>query len=146
MTLTVLQVKNVKPGDKLSDGGGLRLDADRSGNASWVFRFKSPLTGRERYMGLGPLGDVSLSKAREDAQAARAAIREGKDPIEERNRKRLGANEGRQGHQLRGLCQGLHHHAQARLEEQQARATVGEHAQDLRLPSIRCQGDEGHQH
>jgi integrase len=91
MTLSALQVKNAKPGAKLSDGGGLRLDVDRNGNASWVFRFKSPVTGRERYMGLGPLVDVPLTKARDDAQAARGLIREGKDPIECRNEKRIAA-------------------------------------------------------
>ena len=42
MTLNALQVKNAKPGDKLSDGGGLRLDVDKNGNRSWVFRFTSP--------------------------------------------------------------------------------------------------------
>jgi hypothetical protein len=29
MALTALQVKNAKPGDKLTDGGGLRLDVDK---------------------------------------------------------------------------------------------------------------------
>lgn len=50
--LTVLRVKNAKPGEKLTDGGGLRLDVDRNGNGSWIFRFKSPVTGKERFMGL----------------------------------------------------------------------------------------------
>jgi hypothetical protein len=72
MTLTALQVKNAKPGDKLRDGGGLRLDVDRSGNKSWVFRFTSPITGRERWMGLGPLRDVTLAQARDAAADARS--------------------------------------------------------------------------
>jgi hypothetical protein len=42
VALTVLQVKNAKPDDKLSDGGRLRLDVDKNGNKSWVFRFTSP--------------------------------------------------------------------------------------------------------
>jgi len=37
-----LQVKNAKPDSKLGDGGGLRLEVDRNGNKSWVFRFTSP--------------------------------------------------------------------------------------------------------
>jgi len=53
--LTALRVKNAKPGDRMSDGGGLRLDVDRNGNGSWCFRYTSPATGRERFMGLGPL-------------------------------------------------------------------------------------------
>jgi len=32
--LTALAVKNAKPGDKLSDGDGLRLDVDKNGNRS----------------------------------------------------------------------------------------------------------------
>lgn len=91
MALTATQVKNAKPGDKLSDGGGLRLDADARGGCSWVFRFKSPVTGKERYMGLGPASDVSLKEAREAAQAARKLIREDKDPIEHRNGLRAAA-------------------------------------------------------
>jgi integrase len=86
--LTATQVKNAKPGDKLADGGGLRLDVDKNGNRSWIMRFKSPTTGKERYMGLGPFGDVTLAMAREAAGKARALIRDGQDPIEERNAKR----------------------------------------------------------
>ena len=88
MALTALQVKNAKPGDKLGDGGGLRLDVDRSGNKSWVFRYTSPTTSKERFMGLGPLRDVSLAQARDAAADARALIRETKDPIEQRRQER----------------------------------------------------------
>ncbi len=91
MALTALGVKNAKPGDKLGDGGGLRLDVDRNGNKSWVFRFTSPVTGRERFMGLGPAGDVTLAQARDAAQAARTLIRERKDPIEHRRQVRTAA-------------------------------------------------------
>ena len=89
--LTALTVKNAKPGDKLSDGGGLRLDVDRSGNGAWIFRFTSPVTGRERFMGLGPAGDVPLAKAREAAQEARELLRDHIDPIEARRNQRAAA-------------------------------------------------------
>jgi integrase len=91
MALTALQVKKAKPGDKLSDGGGLRLDVDARGGCSWVFRFKSPVTGKERYMGLGSASDVSLSQAREAAGEARRLIGKGIDPIEHRNNRRAAA-------------------------------------------------------
>ena len=61
--LTALAVKNAKPGDKLSDGGGLRLDVDKNGNRSWVFRYTSPTTGKERYAGFGSAAEVSLADA-----------------------------------------------------------------------------------
>lgn len=90
-TLTALRVKNAKPGDKLTDGGGLRLDVDRNGNGSWILRFKSPVTSRERFMGLGPVADVALAAARDAAQEARTLIRQGIDPIEQRNAQRTAA-------------------------------------------------------
>jgi len=51
--------QDAEPGEKLSDGGGLRLDVNRDGNAAWSFRVSSPVTGKERFMGLGPFGEVS---------------------------------------------------------------------------------------
>jgi integrase len=90
MALTAKQVEHAKPG-KHGDGGGLRLDVDGNGNKSWCFRYTSPVTGRERFMGLGPERDVSLAEAREAAADARALLREGKDPIEDRNTKRAEA-------------------------------------------------------
>jgi Arm DNA-binding domain len=101
MTLTALQVKNAQPGDKLSDGGGRRLDVDKNGNGSWIFRFTSPTkvyeTGKnkgdpqERFMGLGPVADLSLAQARDAAGSARALIRSNVDPIEHRNAERAEA-------------------------------------------------------
>jgi integrase len=83
--LSALSVKNAKPGAKLGDGGGLRLEVDRNGNRRWVFRFTSPTTGGERFMGLGSADDVGLSDAREAAQAARTLVRQHVDPIEARD-------------------------------------------------------------
>lgn len=89
--LTAATVRNAKPGAKLSDGAGLRLDVDRNGNKSWVFRFASPVTGKERYAGLGSTSDVTLAEARDAAAQARALVRQGVDPIEHRNAKRAEA-------------------------------------------------------
>jgi integrase len=91
MALTALRVKNAKPGDKLGDGSGLRLDVDHNGRRSWVFRFTSPVTGKERFMGLGSANDVTLAQARDAATVARSLIRERKDPIEERRQERTAA-------------------------------------------------------
>ena len=75
------------------DGGGLYLQctaaADGSINRSWVYRYRA--SNRERYMGLGPLADVSLAEAREKATAARKLRLEGIDPIEARNAQRTAA-------------------------------------------------------
>ena len=86
--LTAADIKDAKPGDRLTDGGGLRLEVDAKGNASWIFRYTSPVTRKERYAGLGPLADVTLTQARRKAQDARNLILEGKDPLEERDASR----------------------------------------------------------
>jgi integrase len=82
--LTALQVKNAKPGGRLGDGDGLWLFVDRNGNGSWILRFVSPLTGKQRELGLGPLRDVALAAARIAAGEARSVVRQGVDPIEQR--------------------------------------------------------------
>lgn len=74
----------------LSDGGGLYLRTSSSGSAKWTFRFKSP-EGRDREMGLGSYPDVLPKKARELAQAQRARMRDGNDPIEVRVAQRRAA-------------------------------------------------------
>src|SRR5262245_26412259 len=72
------------------DGGGLYLQcsvaADGSISRSWVFRYRA--NGRERWMGLGPLRDVSLAEAREKAATARKRRLDGVDPIEARQAQR----------------------------------------------------------
>lgn len=79
--LTARAVQSAKPG-KYPDGGGLWLQVTPSNSKSWVFRFAR--NGVERFMGLGPVHTVSLAQARVEAQAARQALRDGKDPLDAR--------------------------------------------------------------
>jgi hypothetical protein len=95
--LTALAVKNAKPGDKLADGGGLRLDVDKNGNRSWVFRYTSPTTGKERYAGFGSAAEVSLADARDARDEARKLIRNNIDPIENRISERAKAKAAETG-------------------------------------------------
>ena len=92
-----------------ADGGGLFLDVrpakeGASAAKSWVFIYRSPVhrterkakdgtvqfVGRSREMGLGRFGTtgdmVSLAGARNLAEAARTLIRDGKDPLDEREK------------------------------------------------------------
>jgi integrase len=85
----------------LSDGGGLLLRA-RGESASWVFRYTAA-SGRRREMGLGichrgsvAQAGTSLTGARESAHKARELLRQGGDPIEERERRRELAQEAEQ--------------------------------------------------
>jgi len=93
--LTALKIKNAKPNDgkrlRLGDGDNLWLFVDKNGNKSWVFRYVSPATGKEREMGLGPERDLTLAQARDAAQAARALLRDRIDPKDHRDGKRTAA-------------------------------------------------------
>ncbi len=86
--LTNAKVKSVATG-KYSDGGGLWLFKRPDGGAQWVLRVT--VHGRRREMGLGSFTDVSLKEARYAAEKWRAVVREGKDPIKERDRQKRDA-------------------------------------------------------
>ncbi|SFD67258.1 tyrosine-type recombinase/integrase [Roseivivax sediminis] len=79
------RIPGLPPG-KHSDGGGLWLHKRDDGGAQWFMRVT--VHGRRREMGLGRLSDVSLKEARLAAEKCRALVREGKDPIKERERQR----------------------------------------------------------
>lgn len=79
--LSARTVATAKPG-KHADGGGLWLQVTPTGAKSWVFRFQRG--GVEQFMGLGPTHTVTLAQARQDAQAARLALRDGIDPQAQR--------------------------------------------------------------
>src|SRR5688572_9556112 len=91
-TLTAAAVRAARqPGGKarpvrFGDGGGLYLQVAAGNTKSWLFRYT--LAGKAREMGLGPVGEtpagVPLAKARLLAADARALLRAGRDPIEER--------------------------------------------------------------
>ncbi len=68
----------------LGDGGGLRLVVEPDGHKTWDFRYKSPVTGKERYMGLGSNNGVTLAQARAKAKAAREQVAAGIDPLDAR--------------------------------------------------------------
>ncbi|WP_370211289.1 tyrosine-type recombinase/integrase [Roseovarius sp.] len=83
--LSAAKVKNAGRGS-YCDGGGLWLIKRQDGGAQWVLRVT--IHGRRREMGLGNLQSVSLKQAREAAERWRSVVRDGKDPIKERERER----------------------------------------------------------
>jgi integrase len=85
MSLTVLRVKNAKPG-RHTDGRGLCLLVKDSGARTWVLRMQRQ--GKRRDYGLGSALDVSLAEARDAAAALRRRVREGVDPVAERRKSR----------------------------------------------------------
>src|SRR5262245_59301162 len=81
-------VKITAPG-MYGDGDGLWLqvrEIEDGLSKTWIFRYM--FAGRARYMGLGPLRQVPLAKARARASEARDLIYSGSDPIEARRKRR----------------------------------------------------------
>jgi integrase len=66
----------------------LYLQVSRGGTKSWLFRFKSPVTAKQREMGLGPLDLVSLAQARQTAIDLRRQLLNGKDPLADREQQK----------------------------------------------------------
>ncbi len=87
--LSALGVQRAKRIGYYGDGGGLWLQISKLGGKSWVCRFS--FQGRVCEMGLGAAHTVSLAEARLQAQACRKAVKEGRNPIEERKAKRADA-------------------------------------------------------
>ncbi|WP_120442577.1 tyrosine-type recombinase/integrase [Paracoccus yeei] len=69
---------------KYADGAGLWLVKEEHARGKWVLRVT--VHGRRREMGLGAFPAVPLAEARQRADAARAKVRAGLDPIKERER------------------------------------------------------------
>ncbi len=71
---------------KYNDGAGLLLHKRKDGGAQWILRYT--IHGRRREMDLGALRDISLKQAPELANGWRSVLREGRDPIKERNKQK----------------------------------------------------------
>lgn len=97
--LSPATAKAADPG-KYSDGGGLWLHKRPDGGAQWVLRVT--VHGRRREMGLGSYPSVTLKEARESADYWRGFVRQGVDPIKERERQRRDAQ--RNLHVLRDIA------------------------------------------
>lgn len=69
---------------KYADGAGLWLVKEEQARGKWVLRVT--VYGRRRERGLGAFPAVSLAEARRHAGEARAKVREGLDPIKEREK------------------------------------------------------------
>ena len=81
--LTSQTIKSLGAG-KFSDGEGLWLVKYENGNGKWFLRYT--IYGRRREMGLGAFPTVTLKEAREAAGKWRRLVRDGKDPISERDK------------------------------------------------------------
>lgn len=87
--LTAVQVTNAKAKGLYPDGGGLHLKVTATGSKSWILRFRR--NGQLRDMGLGPVPEISLARARELAGQAKQQRAGGIDPIVAREEERAAA-------------------------------------------------------
>jgi integrase len=73
---------NAKKPIAVADGGGLTFTLSSKGTAAWVLRYR--FGNRPRELTLGRYPDISLSDARKEATAYRAAIQKGHDVAKDR--------------------------------------------------------------
>jgi integrase len=88
--LTDIQVRNAKPKAKpykLAAGHGLCLFVMPDGARYWRYRYR--FAGREKMVSVGVYPAVTLKQAQERAEQARALVRSGADPAEDRREKKL---------------------------------------------------------
>ncbi len=87
--LVTVAINAAKPRDKpykLADGQGLYLEVMPNGARYW--RMKYRFAGKERRIAFGVFPEVSLSDARRRREEARAALRDGADPVSSRREER----------------------------------------------------------
>lgn len=88
--LTDTAIRKAKAGDKpfkMADSGGLHLYVSTAGGKLWRFRYQ--YGGKEKLLSLGPYPDISLSDARAARDAAKATLREGRDPSVQKKLRKL---------------------------------------------------------
>jgi integrase len=87
--LTDAAIRRAKPAAKpfkLADSGGLHLYVTPAGGKLWRFRYQ--YAGKEKLLSLGPYPGVGLAEARAARDAAKAQLRDGRDPsVQKRLRK-----------------------------------------------------------
>ncbi|EAM9239843.1 integrase arm-type DNA-binding domain-containing protein [Salmonella enterica] len=106
MALTDTAIRKIKPTDKsfkLTDSSGLYLLIKPNGSKLWYMKYR--ILGKEKKLAFGPYPDVSLFKARQLRDAARAKVREGVDPSAD---KKIARQKKKNGHTYRQIAMNWH--------------------------------------
>ena len=85
--LTAAKVRTLDKPGMHGDGAGLYLRIAPGGSKQWIHR--ATIGGKRCEMGLGAYSGVTLAKARDEAQAIRAAIAAGRDPLAEKRKAKM---------------------------------------------------------
>ena len=89
--LSAIKVKTLTTSGTYTDGATLTLRVSDTGNKRWVQRIA--IDGKQRNIGLGAYPAVGLAEARTKAQENARAVRESRDPIEEKREARRESRE-----------------------------------------------------
>ncbi|EAA7390707.1 DUF4102 domain-containing protein [Salmonella enterica subsp. enterica] len=106
MALTDTAIRKTKPTEKpfkLADSSGLYLLIKPNGSKLWYMKYR--IDGKEKKLAFGPYPDVSLFKARQLRDAARAKVREGVDPSAD---KKIAQQKKKNGHTFRQIAMNWH--------------------------------------
>jgi integrase len=90
MALKDLEIRALKPADRIykkTDERGLYVEVRPGGAKLW--RLKYRFAGKDKRIALGPYPEVSLAEARSKRDEARQKLRDGIDPLAERQREKL---------------------------------------------------------
>ncbi|ELM1620847.1 tyrosine-type recombinase/integrase [Salmonella enterica] len=106
MALTDTAIRKTKPTEKpfkLADSSGLYLLIKPNGSKLWYMKYR--IDGKEKKQAFGPWPDVSLFKARQLRDIARAKVREGVDPSAD---KRIAQQKKKNGQTFRQIAMNWH--------------------------------------
>ena len=124
VSLTDLQARKAAPREKdykLADSGGLYLFVTKKGFKSW--RLKYRFADKEKRLVFGPYPEVTLAKAREERDRARALLREHGDPAVEERKRKMAAHAAA-GATFERVATEWHEGQRARWSPVQAKASV----------------------
>jgi hypothetical protein len=102
--LTDAAIRAAKRADKpykLTDRAGLYLYITPAGSKLWRLRYE--FGRKEKLLSIGPYPDISLATARDQRDAAKRLLREGRDPSLERKLERAGLREA-QSHSFEAVA------------------------------------------
>ncbi|EJK0523257.1 tyrosine-type recombinase/integrase [Salmonella enterica] len=106
MALTDTAIRKTKPTEKpfkMADSSGLYLLIKPNGSKLWYMKYR--IDGKEKKLAFGPYPDVSLFKARQLRDTARAKVREGADLSAD---KKIAQQKKKNGHTFRQIAMNWH--------------------------------------
>lgn len=106
MALTDTAIRKIKSTDKsfkLTDSTGLYLLIKPNGSKLWYMKYR--IDGKDKKLAFGPWPDVSLFKARQLRDVARARVREGAAPAAD---KKIAQQKKKNGHTFRQIAMNWH--------------------------------------